>query len=136
MAIQKHTFDAEGNSIYAETANINYFLKTTLTPDSAGGVVNKTSNVKSFTRRRYPGDPSPSNVGSTTREYLYDPGRRNGAATPGDPFILDDGVEKRSFTFTGPFVNLHSFLVGDAKMAFRCYSPSAAYDIAASEGGD
>jgi hypothetical protein len=135
MAIQKHTYGAEGHAIYAETANINYFLKTPLAPASTAGVVNKTANVSAFTRRRYPGDSSPSNVSSSTREYLFDPGRRNGSATPGSPFILDDGVEKRSFTFTGPFTDLHAFLVGDAKMDFRCYSPSAAYDIAAVDGG-
>ena len=76
MSIQKHVYDAEGNAIYAETANINYFLKTELVPAGEGTVVNKTANVSSFTRRRYPGDPAPSNVGATTREYLYDPGRR------------------------------------------------------------
>ena len=135
MTIQKHTFDVDGNAIYAESANINYFLKTELPPDSAAGAIDKTANVKAFTRRRYPGDAEPTNVSASTREYLYDPGRRNGAATPGDPFILDDGVEKRSFTYTGPFTNLHAFLVGDAKMAFRCYSPSASYDIAAVDGG-
>ena len=131
MTIQKHVFDLEGDAIYAETANINYFLKTALTPASAEGVVNKTANVSAFTRRRYPGDAEPSNVSASTREFLYDPGRRNGNATPGQPFILDDGVEKRSFTFTGPFTNLHAFLVGDAKMDFRVFSPSASYDIAA-----
>ena len=131
MTIQKHVFDLEGHAIYAETANINYFLKTALTPASAEGVVNKSANVSAFTRRRYPGDPEPSNVSASDREFLYDPGRRNGNATPGQPFILDDGVEKRSFTFTGPFTNLHAFLVGDAKMDFRVFSPSASYDIAA-----
>lgn len=131
MAIQKHVYDLEGNGIYAETANINYFLKTPLDPASSEGVVNKTANVSAFSRRRYPGDPAPSNVSASTREFLYDPGRRNGNATPGQPFILDDGVEKRSFTFTGPFTSLHAFLVGDAKMDFRVFSPSASYDITA-----
>ncbi len=133
MTIQKHVYDAKGNSIYAETANINYFLKTSLSPASAEGVTNKTASVSAFTRRRYPGDPEPSNVSSSSREFLYDPGRRNGNATPGSPFILDDGVEKRSFTFTGPFTDLHAFLVGDAKMDFRVFSPSASYDITAVE---
>ena len=135
MSIQKHVYDAAGNGIYAETANINYFLKTPLTPASAEGVVNKTANVSAFTRRPYPGDPEPSNVSSSTREFLYDPGRRNGNATPGKPFILDDGLEKRAFTFTGPFTDLHAFLVGDAKMDFTVYSPSASYEITA-VGGD
>ena len=135
MAIQKHVYDAEGNAIYGETANINYFLKTELLPASAAGSVNKTANVSAFTRRRYPGDPEPSNVAASTREFLYDPGRRNGNATPGSPFVLDDGVEKRSFTFTGPFVDLHAFLVGDAAMDIKVYSPSARYDITAVDAG-
>lgn len=135
MSIQKHVFDSEGNAIYGETANINYFLTTPLAPASAGGVVNKEANVKAFSRRRYPGDPAPSNVSATTREYLYDPGRRNGNATPGQPFILDDGVEKRAFTFSGSFMNLHGFLVGDAAMDFRVFSPSASYEIKAVQPG-
>ena len=135
MAIQKHVYDAEGNAIYGETANINYFLKTELAPAGAGTVVNKQANVTAFTRRRYPGDPSPSNVSATTREYLYDPGRRNGAATPGSQFILDDGVEKRSFTFTGPFLDLHAFITSDAAMDLALYSPSARYDIIVAAGG-
>ena len=80
--------------------------------------MNKSANVKAFTRRRYPGDPTPSNVSATTREYLYDPGRRNGSSTPGNPFILDDGVEKRSFTYTGPFMNLHGFLTTGVAMDY------------------
>ena len=129
MSIQKHIYDAAGNGIFAETANINYFLKTPLVPASAGAVVDKTANVKAHSRRQYPGDMTPANVSFSTREYLYDPGRRNGAATPGSPFILDDGVEKRSFTFTGPFNDLHAFILSDAKMDLRLFSPSASYDI-------
>ena len=135
MTIQKHVYDANGNGIYAETANINYFLTTPLEPASAAGAQTKQTTVKAFSRRRYPGDPEPSNVSSSSREYLFDPGRRNGNATPGSPFILDDGVEKRAFTYTGPFVDLHAFLVGDAKMDFTCYSPSASYEISAVGGG-
>ena len=134
MAIQKHVYDvATGSAIYGETANINYFLKTDLAPASAAGAQNKTANVSAFTRRRYPGDPTPANVSASTREFLYDPGRRNGSATPGQPFILDDGLEKRSFTFTGSFTDLHAFLVGNAAMDLKCYSPSARYDIAAAD---
>ncbi len=136
MSIQKHVYDAKGNSIYAETANINYFLKTALEPASAAGAQTKQTNVKAFSRRRYPGDAQPSNVSASQREYLYDPGRRNGNATPGSPFILDDGVEKRSFTFTGPFTDLHAFLVGDAAKTFWVYSPSASYEIKAVSPGD
>jgi len=135
MSIQKHIFDASGNAIFAETDNINYFLKTPLAPASAGSVVEKTSSVKAHARRQYPGDTTPANIPVSTREYLFDPGRRNGAATPGKPFILDDGVEKRSFTFTGPFNDLHAFIVSDAAMDLKLYSPSARYDIVAAGAG-
>ncbi len=135
MSIQKHVYDVNtGNAIYAETANINYFLTTPLTPASAAGAQNKTASVKAHTRRRYPGDPTPSNVAISNKEFLYDPGRRNGSATPGSPFILDDGIEKRRFTYTGSFTALHAFLVGDASKNLKCYSPSARYDIAAKSG--
>ena len=132
MAIQKHIYDVtSGNAIYAETDNINYFLKIDLVPASAGSVVDKQSAVKGFTRRRYVGDPAASNVSATTRDYLFDPGRRNGAATPGKPFILDDGIEKRQFTYTGSFTELHSFLILDVSQDCTLYSPSAAYELVA-----
>ena len=133
--IAKMTTPAGDNTIIGEPDNINYFLKTALTPDSQGEVVNKQTNVKAHTRRRYYNDDAPSNVSSSTRDYLYDPGRRNGSALPGNPFILDDGVEKRQFQYTGPFVALHAFFVGAAKMDLTLYSQSAAYSIAAAGGG-
>ena len=131
MAIQRHTLEGSDAAIYGETANINYFVKTALTPDSAGAVVNKQSTVKSFQRRQYPGDPTPINVSSHPREFMVDPGRRNGAATPGKQMILDDGTERRSFTYTGPWMDVHAWLVGDAKADLKAYSESARYDIAA-----
>jgi hypothetical protein len=134
MAIQKHSLDGTDAAIYGETANINYFVNTALTPDSAGAVVNKQASVKSFTRRQYPGDSTPINVTAHSREFMVDPGRRNGAATPGKEMILDDGTEKRTFTYTGPWMDVHAWLVGDAKMALKAYSESARYDIAASGG--
>ena len=132
MAIVKHIYDAtNGYSIYGETANINHFLKVNLVPASVGSVVNKQSTVKGFSRRRYVGDPAASNVSSAVRDYLFDPGRRNGIATPGKPFILDDGTEKRQFTFTGPFSALHAFFILDVAKDCTLYSPSAAYRLTA-----
>lgn len=130
------TTPSGANTIIGDLANINYFLNTPLTPDSTTGVVNKTANVKAHTRRRYSGDNNPVNVSANTREFLYDPGRRNGSALPGNPFILADGTETRSFMYTGDFVDLHAFFVGDAKMDLVLYSQSAAYSIAAADDGD
>ena len=121
------------NTIIGDVANINYFIKTPLVPDSQTGVVNKTTTVKAHPRRRYATDSAPINVSGGTREFLYDPGRRNGSAVRGNPFILADGTETRSFMYTGDFVDLHAFFVGQAKMDLTLYSQSAAYSIAEAE---
>lgn len=129
MTIQKFEIDGFDLAIYAEPANINYFLKTEITPASAGAVVNKTSTVKSFTRRQYVGDPTPVNVSGGERVYMYDPGRKVGNALPGEPFILDDGTEKRQFTFAGNVVDLHAFLTGDVNEETKLYTTGARYVI-------
>jgi hypothetical protein len=129
VTIQK--FDPEGFEleIWAETANINYFLTTPLTPAGEGTIVNKTANVKAHSRRQYPQDPSTINVSASTRTYMVDPGRKVGNALPGSPFILDDGTEKRQFTFTGNVVDLHAFLLSDVKAETKLYTTGARYVI-------
>lgn len=129
MAYKKMVPAGSELAIYGEPDNINYFVTTPLTPVSEGEVVNKTSTVSASTRRRYAGDTSPINVSGSTREYLFDPGRRNGSAVPGNPFILDDGTEKRAFHYTGTVLDLHAYLVGEAAMDLVLFSQSAAYDI-------
>ena len=108
MTVQKFTPDGFELAIYAEEANINYFMTTPLVPASVGAVVNKTATVKASTRRQYVGDPTPINVSGGDRVYMVDPGRKVGNALPGEPFILDDGTEKRQFTFAGNVVDLHA----------------------------
>ena len=133
MAIQKHSIANSNAAIYAETVNINYFLASELVPDSIDGVTNAQSSVSAFTRRRYAGDSTPINVSSHSRDYLVDPGRRNGAATPGKEMILDDGIEKRVFTYTGPWLDIHAYLTVALKPGTtKCYSESARYDITVS----
>lgn len=130
MAITKHSLAGTDAAIYGETENLNYFLSSNLEPDTIAGVTNQQSSVSAFTRRRYASDSTPINVSSHQREYLVDPGRRNGSATPGKEMILDDGTEKRSFTYTGPWLDVHSFLTGALKPGItKCYSESARYDI-------
>jgi hypothetical protein len=48
--------------------------------------------------------------------------------------ILDDGVEKRAFTYTGAWVDIHGFLLGDAAKDLTAYSEGAAYVITAVDG--
>lgn len=131
MAIEKHlagTFTPD-LFIWAETANINYFLNTPLSPVSESGPQNKQATVSAHQRRQYPGDTTPVNVSASAREFLYDPGARNGSALPGKPFVLvgDAGMpneERRQFTFQGRFVDLHAFLTSEASMQLSLYSPT------------
>lgn len=135
MAITKHTLTGTDAAIYGETDNLNYFLADDLEPDTSTGIVNLQSSVSAFTRRRYASDSTPINVSSHQREYMVDPGRRNGSATPGKEMILDDGTEKRAFTYTGPWMDVHSFLTGALKEGLtKCYSESARYDITVAAG--
>ena len=135
MAITKHSIPNSDAAIYGETDNINYFLSDELESDTSEGVTNAQSSVSAFTRRRYATDSTPINVSSHQREYMVDPGRRNGAATPGKEMILDDGTERRVFTYTGPWMDVHSFLTGALKEGLtKCYSESARYDITVAAG--
>ena len=129
MTIQKFAPEGFELAIYAEEANLNYFLTTPLSPASVGAVVSKTATVKASTRRQYVGDPTPINVSGGERVYMYDPGRKVGNALPGEPFILDDGTEKRQMTFSGNVVDLHAFLLSDVKEETKLYTTGARYVI-------
>ena len=129
MTIQKFAPDGFVLAIYAEEANINYFLTTPLEPASVGSVVSKTAVVKAHTRRQYVGDPTPVNVSGGDRVFMYDPGRKVGNALPGEPFLLDDGTEKRQMTFSGNVVDLHAFLLSDVKEETKLYTTGARYVI-------
>ena len=124
MSAQKFSLANTDTAIWAEPANLNYFLKTGLEPDSAAGVSNKTSTVKQHTRRQYKGDITTSTVSSHTREYMVDPGRKSGSALPGSPFVVTDGTEKRTFRLVGDFLDVHALFLGDAKFDLDLYSPT------------
>lgn len=122
--------------------NINYFLKTALTPQDSATATVKQSTVKAHQRRSFPGDTVTTSVSSSTREYLADAGRKSGNALGGYTFTLvgDAGLpgeEKRDFTLvSGRFMDLHAFLVGQAKMQVHLYGKSGArYVINAASGG-
>ena len=129
MTLQKFTPDGFELSIWAEPANINYFLNTELTPDGVGAVVNAQANVKEYKRRQYPGQTASITIPEHPRTYMVDPGRKVGNAYPGESFILDDGTEKRQFTFTGNVIDLHAFLVSDVKEETKLYTTGARYVI-------
>ena len=126
---QKCTPDGANFSIYCIPANFNYFVKTPLTPDSEGGVVNKQSTVTTYSRRQYAGDIIKVNVPGHTREYMFDPGRKVGSALPGFSFILDDGSERRQFTLEGDVMDLHAYLVTELNAETKLYTQGARYVV-------
>jgi len=135
MAILKHVVPAAGGrnafTIYAETANINYFVKTTLTPATSGAATNKQIAVSAHSRRQYPGDSSTTNVGGGAREILVDPTRKSGNGLPGRTVVLvaDPGMpyeERRAFTLHGRWVDFHAWLVANAKYLTYAYNNTGA----------
>lgn len=122
-------------------ANINYFLKTPLSAVSGSSATNKQVSVKAYQRRSFPGDTTTTAVSASNREYLADAGRKSGNALGGWTFTLvgDAGLpgeERRSFTLvSGRLMDLHAYLVGNAKMQVNLYSRCGArYTIDASGG--
>ena len=132
MSAQKFSLANTDTAIWAEPANLNYFLKTALEPDGAAGVTNVQTTVKAHTRRQYVGDTTLVNVSSHAMEYMVDPGRKSGSALPGKPFVVTDGTEKRQMRYSGDFMDVHAMFVGDSKFAIDLYSPTGTrYSIAA-----
>ena len=132
MSAQKFSLDGTDTAIWAEPDNLNYFLKTPLTSDSAAGVTNVQTTVKAHTRRQYKGDTTLVNVSSHAMEYMRDPGRKSGSALPGKPFVVTDGTEKRTMRYSGDFMDVHAMFVGDSKFDIDLYSATGTrYSIAA-----
>jgi len=135
MAIVPHVIAATGGrkemTIYAETANINYFLKTALVPATDKGASVAQVVVKAHSRRQYPGDAATINVPGSSREVLIDPTRKSGNGLPGRSITLvaDHGLpgeERRTFTLKGRWVDFHSYLVGNAKYELYAYNNTGA----------
>jgi hypothetical protein len=117
--------------IYGHPVNFNYFVNTPLVPAVDGERVFTTKQKKAHTRRRFVGDPAPSNVQAHSYAHVYDPGRKTGTAIPGWSFILSDGVEKRQFTTTGDVILLIDYLEKNLKMKCKLYTQGANTEIAA-----
>lgn len=145
MAIQKITIPAGGGrnafTLYAELANINYYLKTPLAQADLANVTNKQVQVKAYQRRQYPGDTALSNVPATSREVLVDHSRKSGNGLPGRSVVLvgDAGMpneETRQFTLKGRWIDFHAWLGTNAKMQIHAYNNSGArYTIPAASAG-
>ena len=136
MAIQKHTLPDSTSAIWAETDNLNYFSSLSISPDSSEGVTNKQAQVEGKPRRAYPGDQNPAGVSSHPRTYMVDPGRKSGNAVPGRPFVISDGTEKRQMRYTGRFMDVHAFFVGNVTVDTTLWSPTGTRYVISADGND
>jgi hypothetical protein len=135
MAILPHTIPDGGDKpakIYAETANIQFFVGTDFEPDANDGPTNVEVTFPGTSRKQYPGDSSPVSTSGGTRVVLVDPSRKSGNAIPGKVFILakydDDNEleEKRQFSYTGSWVKVHAFLRTECEGNVYAYNSSGA----------
>ena len=125
----KTTFPAEGARqkvviYYDAIESLQYWLKTSIEEDENAGFSNGQKEIPGHSRRKGPSDQSPINVTQSQAEYLKDPSLKSGNARPGTSFILAtsdlaDDQEKRQFTWTGRFIDLHAVLAADIKQ--YCY---------------
>ena len=136
---------AAGNELKIWTIapeNLDYFIDIAGSGleqrDSSDVVVAESaSKGGNATVRRYPGDPSPFNRANTSSKIMKNRTVRHGNALPGRSFILDDGTERRQFTYQGDLRALHALLVGNLKMDVKFTHYNGATElITAPEGGD
>ena len=136
---------AAGNELAIWTIapeNLNYFVDVAgagLEPADSGAVTVADSESKGGTTtvRRYPNDPSPFSRSNTVKSIMKNRTVRHGNALPGRSFILDDGTERRQFTYQGDLRALHALLVGNLKMDVKFTHYNGATElITAPEGGD
>lgn len=115
----------EAFTIYGHPANWNYFFDDTATAAGDGERKADGGQVKAHQRRRYKGDPSPINVSSHPRFWVYDPGRKVGNAIPGFAIILDDGTERRQFTLQGDVSELVLYMQEHVKNPTKLHTQGA-----------
>jgi nucleoside-diphosphate-sugar epimerase len=135
----KLVYTDEAFVIYGNPTNWNYYFDKPATPATAAGIEIKQYTRKAHTRRSYPGDPTPVNVSQAACEWVFDPGRKVGNAVPGYSIVLDDGTEKRQFTFDGDVAELILFCKEHLKAATAVYTQGARYTVTPGEvegGGD
>lgn len=135
MTAKKHTLtddDIRPIVVYGETANLNYFLDTDVSPDLEADVTFEAVQMPSRSRRQYPGDATPISVSGGTAVFMRDPTASKGLALPGKEFTLWERLEgggdlgepgeKRTFTFTGAVQDLVTFFRQNSSMRMLLYS--------------
>lgn len=135
---------AAGNELSIWTIapeNLNYFVDVAgagLEQQSSAEVVVAESASKggNASVSRYPGDPSPYSRANTSKKIMKNRTVRHGGALPGRSFILDDGTEKRQFTYQGDLRALHALLVGNLKMTVKFTHYNGANEIISPAAGD
>ena len=122
-------------------ANLDYFIDIAgagLAPKTSTAVVVAQSLSKggNVSVQRWPGDTAPCTRANVAKTIMKNRQVRHGNALAGRRFILDDGIEKRQFTYQGDLHALHALLVGNLKVnvKFTNYNGAWEYITAPSAG--
>ena len=135
---------AEGQELNIYTIaveNLQYFIDIAgagLAVQGSSTVTNEQSQSKggNASVSRYPGDPAPYTRANVSKTIMKNRNVRHGNALPGRRFILDDGTERRQFTYQGNLATLHALLVANLKMdvMFAHYNGSTEFITAPDAG--
>ena len=114
--------------------NLNYFIDVAgsgLEPVTSADVVVTKSNTKggSSSVKRFPGDNEPFNRKNVAKTIMKNRDVRHGNALPGRRFVLDDGTQRRQFTYQGELASLHALLVGNLKMDVKFTNYNGAWEV-------
>ena len=129
--LQKWTLTTDGIAnmqnpvvFYGRVENFNFFSNVTVEDEMepcTPGIVKDTGSSSQHTRRRYPGDATPSNVTGHKKKVLSGVSFRSGNALPGKtitfsthPELYDGGAERRSFQYVGSYRDFHLWMQENA----------------------
>ena len=129
--LQKWTLDNTGIDgmedkvvFYGRTESFNFFSNTTVEDElepCTPGTVKTTGSSSQHSRRRFPGDDTPSTVSGSQKKILTGVSFRSGNALPGrtitfstHPELWDGGDEKRSFQYVGRFRDFYLWMQENA----------------------
>ena len=113
----------KGGDLYDKFGNLSYFADVTGLDDKTKTGADISPSVSAHSRNSFMRDPAPSSVSAHTR-YLSTGLRQSKGGFPGVGITLDDGVERRDFSYTGTMSGLVAWLKTTAKHKITLYGPT------------
>ncbi len=113
----------KGGELYDKFSNLSYFADVTGLEDKTKTGTDLEVSVTSYKRGRFMRDPAPSTIPPQTRNVSVGI-RQSKGALPGHLITLDDGVERRQFTYNGGMSGFYAWLKTAATQKVFLYGPT------------